>query len=77
MAKDLPGPHRDELELTAERIAGDTMIVQEFKVNMKDARGRRSFTLVNARSASAARRIAAKNHPSKIIGVADPTGRTF
>jgi PHD/YefM family antitoxin component YafN of YafNO toxin-antitoxin module len=49
----------------------------EYKVNMTDARKRRSFTLVNARSAREAERIAERNHPSKIIVSSELTGRKF
>jgi hypothetical protein len=49
----------------------------EYKVNMLDALARPTFTLVNARTAAEARRVAARNHPTKIVIGALPTGRHF
>lgn len=54
----------------------------EYKVHLKDRRGRRSFTLVNATSADEAERVAASRHswdpdnPKTVIG-SEKTGRSF
>lgn len=53
----------------------------EYKVNMKDERGRKSFTLANANSEDEARTMAEKHHgngdrPKTVISV-EKTGRSF
>jgi len=53
----------------------------EYRVRMRDPRGRRSFTLVNATSPEAARAIALAHHGRgdrpKVVTAVEPTGRTF
>ena len=49
----------------------------EYKVKMRDARGRRSFTLVNATTEAQAIAIAQGHHTAKTVVSAEPTGRTF
>ena len=53
----------------------------EYRVRMRDPRGRRSFTLVNATSPEAARAIALAHHGRgdrpKVVTADEPTGRTF
>lgn len=53
----------------------------EYRVNMKDPRGRRSFTLVNASSEAEARKMAEKHHghgdrPKTVTSV-EKTGRSY
>ena len=53
----------------------------EYKVHMRDRRGRKSFTLVNATSADEAERVAESQHsggdqPKEIVR-SEKTGRTF
>ena len=53
----------------------------EYKVHMRDRRGRKSFTLVNATSADEAERVAESRHsggdqPKTIVG-SEKTGRAF
>ena len=58
------------------------MSKDEYKVNMKDSRGRKSFTLVNATSETEARKTAARHHvgkgdnPKAIVST-EKTGRKF
>ena len=51
----------------------------EFKVQMKDERGRKSFTLVNAGSVGEARRraLAEPRHRGKTVTGTEETGRSF
>lgn len=53
----------------------------EYKVHMRDRRGRRSFTLANATSEAEAKRMAERHHrggdnPKTIVSV-EKTGRSF
>lgn len=53
----------------------------EYKVHVKDERGRKSFTLVNAGSEDEARRVAEKHHGAgdrpKVVTSVEETGRSF
>ena len=53
----------------------------EYKVHLRDPRGRKSFTLVNATSAEEAERVAESRHSGedqpKTIVDSEKTGRSF
>jgi hypothetical protein len=53
----------------------------EYKVNMKDERGRKSFTLANATSEAEARAMAERHHGNgdrpKTVTSVEKTGRSF
>lgn len=53
----------------------------EYKVNLKDERGRKSFTLANATSEDEARQMAEKHHGNgdrpKVVVSVEKTGRSF
>jgi hypothetical protein len=55
------------------------MAKDEYKVNMKDERGRKSFTLVNSTSAAAAasKAKAESRHAGKTVVSTEKTGRKF
>lgn len=57
------------------------MAKNEYKVHMKDERGRKSFTLANATNEADARKMAEKYHGNgdrpKAVTAVEKTGRTF
>jgi hypothetical protein len=62
-----------------ERRGAVIMAKDEYKVQMKDERGRKSFTLVNSTSASAAaaKAKAETRHAGKTVTSTKKTGRSF